>query len=180
MPLTPVDIQNKQFRKKLFGGYDPDDVDSFLDQVIQEMERLIREQHRAQETIARLEQQLQEYRELKETLTQTLVTAQETAENVKAAAKKEAELIIQEARLQAERLVEAGQAKAQRIMAENAELQRQAEVLRSQLKGLLTAQLELLDRYLPQGPAPLAQAAAARQEGVPGPDSGAGPSDQGP
>lgn len=161
MALTPVDIHNKQFKKSLFGGYDKGDVDEFLDQVIQEMERLIREVSRAQEATTHLEQKLQEYRSLEETLNRTLIVAQETADGIKANAKKEAELIIQEARLQAERLVEAGQAKARRILTENAELQKQTELLRSQLRGLLTAQLELLDRL---GGQALDQAAAARED----------------
>lgn len=162
MALTPVDIHNKQFKKALFGGYEKSDVDEFLDQIIQEMERLIREAGRAQEAAAHLEQKLQEYRNLEDTLNRTLIAAQETADGIKANAKKEAELIIQEARLQAERLVEAGQAKARRILHENAELQKQTEVLRSQLKGLLTAQMELLDRL--GGGHAVEQAAAAREE----------------
>ncbi len=40
--LTPKDIRNKQFDKKLFGGYNPDEVDSFLVKVASEMEALLR------------------------------------------------------------------------------------------------------------------------------------------
>ncbi len=163
MALTPVDIHSKQFKKGLFGGYNKREVDDFLDQVIQEMERLFREVSRAQEATLHLEQKLQEYRNLEDTLNRTLVAAQETADGIRANGKREAELIIQEARLQAERLIEAGQAKARRILAENAELQKQTDLLRSQLRGLLTAQLELLERYsLPQV---FDQVAATRDEG---------------
>lgn len=163
MSLTPVDIRNKEFKKAMFGGYDKNDVDDFLDLVMQEMERLIREAARAQEAAAHLEQKLQEYRNLEETLNRTLIAAQETADGIKANARREAELIIQEARLQAERLVEAGQVKARRILQENAELQKQTEMLRINLQQLLHAQLELLERYTaaPTGD----QVAAARGEG---------------
>jgi len=40
--ITPLDIQQQQFKGKLFGGLDPEDVDAFLQMVAQEMEALIR------------------------------------------------------------------------------------------------------------------------------------------
>lgn len=42
MPLTPVDIHNKEFSKRM-SGYDRDEVNEFLDQVIKDYELLIRE-----------------------------------------------------------------------------------------------------------------------------------------
>lgn len=148
MPLTPIDIHNKQFRKA-FLGWSKSDVDEFLNEIIDEFERLIRENNRLREQLELSEQRLLEYRNLEETLNRTLLTAQETADQVKANAKKEAELIIQEARLQAERLIEAGKVKAQRLLAENEELQKRTDQLRAQMRSLLLTQLELLDRTLP-------------------------------
>ena len=40
--LKPVDIQNKEFEKKL-KGYDCDEVDDFLDAIIQDYEALFQE-----------------------------------------------------------------------------------------------------------------------------------------
>lgn len=42
MPLTPLDIHNKEFSKG-FRGYDEDEVNEFLDQIIKDYEILIRE-----------------------------------------------------------------------------------------------------------------------------------------
>ena len=42
MPLTPLDIHNKEFGKS-FRGYDEDEVNEFLDQVIKDYEIVIRE-----------------------------------------------------------------------------------------------------------------------------------------
>ena len=42
MPLTPLDIHNKEFSRS-FRGYDEDQVNEFLDQVIKDYEALIRE-----------------------------------------------------------------------------------------------------------------------------------------
>lgn len=44
MPLTPSDVRNKQFSTtRLRPGYDEEEVDSFLDEVEQELDRLIQE-----------------------------------------------------------------------------------------------------------------------------------------
>lgn len=42
MPLSPIDINNKEFTRA-FRGYAEDEVNEFLDQIIQDYEILIRE-----------------------------------------------------------------------------------------------------------------------------------------
>ncbi len=163
MALTPLDITNKEFKKKLVGGYDRDDVDEFLDQIIREFEVLIKENTSFKEQAELLNQRVEQYRALEETINKTLVIAQETAEEIKSNARREADLIIQEARLQAERILEAGQAKARRIMEENADLARAAHTLRGQVRALLQSQLEAIDTVQD----PFAHAAVARQGAEP-------------
>lgn len=159
MALTPLDIAHKGFRKKLLNGYDPEQVDEFLNQIIQEFEVLVRDAATHKEQVELLTQRLEQYRALEDTINKTLVIAQESAEEIKANARREVDLIIQEARLQAERILEAGQAKARRIMEENADLARAAHTLRGQVRALLQAQLEAIDGL----PDPFRQAAATRQ-----------------
>ncbi|HEY3365598.1 MAG TPA: DivIVA domain-containing protein [Symbiobacteriaceae bacterium] len=144
MALTPLDIHNKEFPTK-FRGYDPDTVDEFLDQIIREFEALIKESAHLKDQVESLNLKLEQYRNLEETINKTLVVAQDTAEEIKSNARREAELQIQEARLQAERIIEAGQSKARRIMDENADLSRVAQILRTQVRATLQAQLEAID-----------------------------------
>lgn len=160
MALTPLDIHNKQFKKRLFGGFDRDEVDGFLDQVIREFEVYAREINRYKEQIEHLTQKLVQYRSLEETINKTMVVAQETAEEIKGNARREADLIIQEARLQAERIIQAGQAKSRRIAEENADLVRAAFVLRTQVRAMLQAQLEALGELKD----PFTQAAPSQME----------------
>lgn len=168
MALTPLDITNKEFRKKLFNGYDNDQVDEFLDQIIREFEVLIKESGTLKEQVELLNQRVEQYRALEETINKTLIIAQDSAEEIKANARREADLIIQEARLQAERILEAGQAKARRTMEENADLARAAHTLRVQVRALLQSQLEAIDTVRD----PFAQAAVARQSSEPTPSAG--------
>ncbi len=166
MALTPLDIHNQDFPRK-FRGYDPDAVDEFLDQVIREFELLIKENAHLKEQVEHLNQKLEQYQNLEETINKTLVTAQQSAEEVKNSARREADLIIQEARLQAERILEAGQSKARKIMEENADLARAVETLRTQVKSLLKAQLQAIDGlYDPFGQVAVAKSKAEEDKNV--------------
>jgi cell division initiation protein len=158
MPLTPLDIHNKEFPKKMMGGYDPDAVDEFLDEVVADFEALTRENSRLKDQVESLTQQLEKYRHLEDSINRTLMAAQEAAEEMKNNAKKQAELIIQDAKLNAERIIEAGQAKSRRIMEENADLARVVSTLRTQVRTLLEAQLKALNELND----PFSQAATTR------------------
>lgn len=144
MLLTPLDIQNKEFRRA-FRGYHDEQVDEFLDQIIKDYTELMNESIVLKEQVEGLRGQLGQYHQLEETLNKTLIVAQQTAEEVRSNARKEAEVILQEARLQAERLVEAGQAKARKIVADHEELLKTSHVFRSKLRSMVKAQLELLE-----------------------------------
>jgi cell division initiation protein len=163
--LTPLDIHNKEFRKSLFRGYDSDEVDEFLDQVIREFELLIKENSSMREQLESMRQRVEIYRSQEETINQVLVVAQATAEDLKANAKREADLIIQEARLQAERIIDSGQTKATRIMEQNSDLVRVAHALRTQLRSLLQSQLETLENGL-RGMEAFLQAAPSLERGA--------------
>ncbi|MGI6357603.1 MAG: DivIVA domain-containing protein [Bacillota bacterium] len=143
MSITPLDIHNKEFRTAL-RGYDRNEVDEFLDQLIKDMEQLMRENAEYKEKSTALADRLEHYHELEQTLHNALVVAQETAEEVKAAAKREAQLITKEAELKAERMVDEAIAKVRRMTSEVDDLRKQAEVFRARLTSMLKAQLEML------------------------------------
>lgn len=102
--ITPMDIHNKTFSKKL-RGYADDEVNSFLDEVASDYERIYREHREMEEQMDTLKAKLANYEKMEATMSSTLVMAQETAENVKTTAKKEAEIIVREAQNRAARIV---------------------------------------------------------------------------
>ena len=102
--ITPMDIHNKTFSKKLH-GYADDEVNSFLDEVASDYERIYREHREMEEQMDTLKAKLANYEKMEATMSSTLVMAQETAENVKTTAKKEAEVIVREAQNRAARIV---------------------------------------------------------------------------
>jgi cell division initiation protein len=58
MPLTPYDIHNKEF-KRSFRGYDVDEVNDFLDQIIKDFEFLIREKQQLEQQVEELQAELE-------------------------------------------------------------------------------------------------------------------------
>ena len=105
MNITPLDIQQQQFKGKMLGGLDPNDVDAFLQMVAAEMESLIRENTELKEQARKVSLQLEELSQREVTLRDTMLAAQKITEEMKANAQKEATLLISEAELKGERIV---------------------------------------------------------------------------
>jgi cell division initiation protein len=144
VPLTPLDIHNKEFSKG-FRGYDEDEVNEFLDQVIKDYEMVIREKRQLEERVAELTEKLNYFTNIEETLNKSILIAQETAEEVKRNAQKEAKLIIKEAEKNADRIISEALAKSRKIALEIEELKRQSKVFRTRFRMLVEAQLEMLN-----------------------------------
>lgn len=143
MPLTPLDIHNKEFNKG-FRGYDEDEVNEFLDQVIKDYEMVIREKKELESKLSELNEKLGHFTNIEETLNKSILIAQETAEDVKRNASKEAKLIVKEAEKNADRIINESLAKSRKITIEIEELKKQSKVFRNRFKMLIEAQLDLI------------------------------------
>ena len=159
--ITIIDIQHKEFKKSL-QGYDRNEVNEFLDEIIETLEDEAHARAALQGEIADLRERLSHFKAMEESLQSTLLLAQRTADEVKAAAHKEADLIKQEARLQAEREISA---LSERIDEARRDAQRHndtAEKAKSELRSLLMSHLALIERT-PLTPAVATQTLAAEQ-----------------
>ena len=95
--ITPLDIENKKFSKQMMNGYNVDEVDEFLDQIMQDYETNYKELASMKTKVDELNNALEHYKNIENTLQNTLVMAQSTAEEVKSVAKQQADQIISEA-----------------------------------------------------------------------------------
>lgn len=144
MPLTPLDIHNKEFTRGL-RGYDQDEVNDFLDQVIKDFEMVIREKKELKRQVEDLQDKLGHFTNIEETLNKSILIAQQTAEELKGNATKESTLIVREAEKNADRIINEALEKSRRIEIEVEELKKQGKVFRTRLKMLVEAQLELVE-----------------------------------
>ncbi|MFI2857505.1 DivIVA domain-containing protein [Paenibacillus sp. JSM ZJ436] len=143
MSLTPLDIHNKEFSRRL-RGYDEDEVNEFLDQVIKDYESVIRENKEMKNQLMAMQERLDHFTNIEETLSKTIIVAQEAADEVKINAKKEAELIVKESEKNADRIINDALGKSRKIALEVEELKKQASIYRTRFRSLVEAQLELL------------------------------------
>ncbi len=144
MALTPMEIHNKDFPRK-FRGYNPDEVDQFLDRIVEDFEKLYKENIDVKEKYRVIKEKVDSYKLIEDTLKETLITAQKTAEDVISNANKKAELILSESEAQAFGLMQKGNEKLAEIRREQEELQKQLNIFRVKFKKLLEAEIELLD-----------------------------------
>lgn len=144
MPLTPLDIHNKEFSKG-FRGYDEDEVNEFLDRIVKDYEVIIKENMTLKQRVQELQDKLEHYSKIEETLHNAIVVAQQTAKEVKENAVTEAELIRKEAEREAKRGIEEALVRSRKAQREIEDLVKQATVFRSRFRSLLEAQLEIIN-----------------------------------
>ncbi|MGY3749693.1 DivIVA domain-containing protein [Vagococcus acidifermentans] len=113
MSIKPIDITSKNFDSKL-RGYDKNQVDDFLDQIALDFERAIQDNRELEKRIKHVEEKLNYFNELKDSLNQSIIVAQDTAEKLKENATRESDLTLQSAQAQSEDIL----ARANRISEE--------------------------------------------------------------
>ena len=143
MNITPQDIR-KQIFKKSFRGYDQEEVQTFLDILATEVERLNSENIELKEFLNALQSEVHHYQSIEQTLQEMLRTAQQTAEEVKENGHKEARLIVKEAEIRSNRAIEKARTQVHGIRTELVELQNQRDMFLSKFKALVQVQTDFL------------------------------------
>jgi cell division initiation protein len=141
--LTALDIYQQEF-KRVFRGYDPDEVESFLEMIAASFEQLSRENGALKSKIGSLEEKIQEYRRNEEGLRETLLSVQRFEESTKTAAQREGDLVVKQAQLEAEKVVNAAEDEANRIREEINRLKNMKERFVAEYRALLQTHHELL------------------------------------
>lgn len=144
MRITPLDIQQKQFKVKL-RGFDMEEVYSFLELVREELEELLKENSMLKEKVAILENQLEEYRKIEQSIRDTLMTAQKLVEDYQTNARKEAELIIKEAELKAENIIKEAQEKVVKIHEDIVDLKGIRRHFKEEIRRLIEGHMRMLE-----------------------------------
>ena len=136
-------------------GYDPSEVNAFLDQVIDQIEKIVGELKAKDAKIKELEEKgtdvdkirekLEQYQRMENTLNNAILMAQKTSDQNKANAYRESELIVDEAKKNANRIVNEALLRAEKIEMESAMLKRNVTLFKRRLRGLIEQQLEMVD-----------------------------------
>ncbi len=163
MRMTPLEIQNHRFARRL-RGYDRDEVRAFLAMVSDDYESIMRESESQRQRMAQLEQRMDELVKQEQLLKLTLINAQSISDKMRETSERECSALLAEAEVRAEKLIDASHRRAARL----AQDIREMKSLRSRLAETLRSSIEThlgLIKNLETDPAPEA-ALAGGEEGV--------------
>ena len=143
MAITPNDIHNKDFSTK-FKGFDPEEVNDFLDDVKKELEQLIRDNKDLEKRVKFNEEKVEYFNSIQETLNKSILVAQEAADRLRENARKDAEIIVFEAEKAAQAMLREAAEKATEINRETDLIKKETRIFRQRLQILTQTQLEMI------------------------------------
>lgn len=151
MRVTPIEIRQKAFEKS-FRGYEPDEVNAFLQTLSQEWERIADENKELRIKLEGTEREVTKLREVESSLYRTLKTAEDTGAHVIEQARVTAELHLRESQLKADAMMSEAKSKAKDTIEESdmtakeivAEMEDRLKLLVENYKKLESAREDLL------------------------------------
>lgn len=143
-------------------GYDPTEVNRFLDNVIKQVDKmvkLIREKDNAikirdqkilalQKSMAetnKMKEKLAQYERMEDTLNRAIIMAQKTSDQIKSNAYRESEMLMENAKKNANRIVNEALMQAEKAEIEANRMRRNIIVYKRKLKDLLQSQLDMIE-----------------------------------
>ncbi len=142
--LRPIDIQNKEFEKKL-KGYSCDEVDDFLDLVIQDYDMLFKENHTLKNKIGLLTETVERYKQMESTMQKSIDMARQAAEDARRNAEMEANAIISKAKVDAAHLARQIDEEHTKRHQEMLGVQNEMEQYKNRIKSLCANMLKMVD-----------------------------------
>lgn len=143
--LTPLDIHNREFNKGI-RGYKENEVDQFLDTVISDFEKMIKENKELKQELEELEESISKYKAIEKTLNDTLVVAKKTADDIMQNAQNKAKLTIEEAEIKAKQIISEANDEVKNIYLEHDNTKKQLHIFKTRYKNLLESELESLSK----------------------------------
>lgn len=143
--LKPMDIHNKEF-KRVMRGYDVEEVDQFLDEIIVDFEKMQRELDVLKTQISNYSENMNSYREKELSLNNVMLSAQRFADQLTQDAERKAAVIIANAEREAEKIVGSTQEKYNQVLADYAMLANRYNDAKETLRDYFRTQLTMLDQ----------------------------------
>lgn len=144
MKLTPMDISNKEF-KRGFRGYDIEEVDEFMNEIIENYEEVYKENSKLKENLSRINEKLEHYMKIENTIQNTLLLAQNAAEQARESSQKESELLIRNANETAKKILDKAHNDVISINDEFETVKQEFIKFRAKFRNFMNAQTQTFD-----------------------------------
>ena len=141
--ITPLDIQNKIFKRKL-RGYSMKQVDEFLNQVIDGYENLYKDNRDLNDKIRTLSETIAKFSENDETIKRTLLSAQSASDQIQRNANERSDIIIQAAQNKAVEIVSGAHQEVRDLTNRYEELKINMSTYINKMTMLLESQIAVL------------------------------------
>lgn len=149
--ITPHDIEVKEFRKAV-RGYNPDEVDDFLDEIIVDYENVLNEKEQMKMQIAKLQEEIEalrseivEHKRSEASVMSTLDSAKTLMKDISESAEKRADIIVRNAKLDAEVIIKDAKDAILRMGEDCKELRERRKQFIANYREMLTEELNNLD-----------------------------------
>lgn len=140
--ITPVEIQSKAFKSGI--GYDKKDVDSFINEILENYEELYRSNVEMKDKINMLNEGLQHYKNIEASLQKALVLAEKTSEETIRTAELKAQTIEMEAVNKAKEHTADAKRELERVHNQTVAMVQQYTKYKAQFTQFLNAQMDLI------------------------------------
>jgi len=144
MKISPIEIRQQEFSKKM-RGYDPDEVQNFLESLAEELDNLNVENESLKNEVETLTDQINEFKKIEKNLQDTLLSAQESSTKSFEATKKQTSLMIREAELKASQIIEKARESTNDIRNAVINLREEKDLILAKLKAIVSSQANLLE-----------------------------------
>ena len=144
MKVSPISIKKQEFNKS-FRGYDPEEVQAFLDKLADEFDDLQKENESLKEELENAKVHLAEFRRIEKNLQDTLLKAQESSSKAIDSVKKQTNLMVKEAEIKANQTLEKARENADEIRDAVIKLREERNLLISKLKAMIDSQAHLFE-----------------------------------
>ena len=146
MAITIEDIQKKQFSTRS-RGYDKFEVDTFLEDIIMQMEQMETELEELRRKCSSLYETINVYKQTEDSMKEILVIAKEKKDEIIEGANQQAQSIVAEAQAKAEELMGGMDERVQALAAREQELKTNYLEFKAQLEAMLKTQLTVVEQF---------------------------------
>ena len=143
--ITPNDIATKDF-KKVAVGYSPEEVDTFLDDIYEDYEKLYKESQKEKSKTEAVAEDTDRLKHLEKSIERTLSLTEAAAEKQRRRQKQMAMPSSTSAKQQAEDILASARTKAYELEQKISGQESRYELMKTRIKLLLYAEIELLDK----------------------------------
>ncbi len=146
MKITALDIRKQEFART-FRGYDPDEVDSFLQVIATGWQEMVDDLRRSEEKINEQQMKLQHYMKVEEALEEALQTARSSARQTIESAEKKASDMLEDAENRIVHLQKEADANRLEIKRETARYAVRQQEIVAKLRAFLVSEMEMLRHF---------------------------------